>query len=109
MRLALLKPSRYYERLFLSPLYFGGLGRSNFYGMLLDTVWATISMAVVVSMRGMLNPAVAIAVYNQLEELNQLIGNFFSVVDAAAQTLPVRNPSPGFFLPCGCTAIQQPF
>ena len=36
----------------LSPLYFGSIGRSNFYGMLVDTVWATISMAVVIQMRG---------------------------------------------------------
>ena len=79
---------KYYERLFLSPLYFGAIGRSNFYGMAVDTVWATISMAVVVSMRGQIAPAIAIAVYNQLEELNSLIGNFFSLNDAAAQTLP---------------------
>jgi hypothetical protein len=33
-------------------------------------------------------PAVAIAVFNQLEELNSVIGNFFTYNDAAAQTLP---------------------
>ena len=40
----------------LSPLYFGSIGRSNFYGMLVDTVWATISMAVVIQMRGQVSP-----------------------------------------------------
>ena len=35
-------------------------------------------MAVVVQMRGKMSPAVAIAVYNQLEELNSVIGTFFS-------------------------------
>ncbi len=33
-------------------------------------------------------PAVAIAVFNQLEELNSVIGSFFTYNDAAAQTLP---------------------
>jgi ABC-type multidrug transport system fused ATPase/permease subunit len=79
---------RYWTRFQLSPLYFGSIGRSNFYGMLVDTIWATISMAVVISMRGQMAPAVAIAVFNQLEELNSLVGTFFSYNDAAAQTLP---------------------
>ena len=37
---------------------------------------------------GQMAPAVAIAVFNQLEELNSVIGNFFTYNDAAAQTLP---------------------
>ena len=45
-------------------------------------------MWVIISMRGGLSAAVAIAVYNQLEELNSLIGTFFTINDAAAQTLP---------------------
>ena len=53
-----------------SPLILGALKRTNFLGMLVDTLWALISVAVVVSMRGRAAPAVAIAVYNQLEELN---------------------------------------
>lgn len=79
---------RFYQNLQLSPLFFGSLGRSNFYQMLLDTAWQTISMAVVISMRGQLAPAVAIAVYNQLGDLNSDIGLFFTLNDAAAQTLP---------------------
>lgn len=70
------------------PLYFGANGRSNFYGMAVDTAWATVSMAIVISMRGQMAAAVAIAVYNQLEELNNLIGYFFEYSDEAAQTLP---------------------
>ena len=79
---------KFYQNFQLSPLFFGSLGRSNFYGMVVDTAWATISMAALVSMRGQLAPAVAIAVYNQLEELNNSIGFFFTINDAAAQTLP---------------------
>jgi|EP01043_Picozoa_sp_COSAG02_P009581 ABC-type multidrug transport system fused ATPase/permease subunit len=79
---------RFYQNFQLSPLFFGSLGRSNFYGMVVDTAWATISMAALISMRGQLAPAVAIAVYNQLEELNNSIGLFFTVNDAAAQMLP---------------------
>jgi ABC-type multidrug transport system fused ATPase/permease subunit len=79
---------KFYQNFQLSPLFFGSLGRSNFYGMVVDTAWATISMAALISMRGQMAPAVAIAVYNQLEELNNSIGLFFTVNDAAAQTLP---------------------
>ena len=79
---------KFYQNFQLSPLFFGSLGRSNFYGMVVDTAWATISMAALISMRGQLAPAVAIAVYNQLEELNNSIGLFFTVNDAAAQMLP---------------------
>ena len=43
-------------------------------GMAVDTAWAIISMGAVISMRGHLSAAVAIAVYNQLEEVNQLVG-----------------------------------
>ena len=80
--------TKFYQNFQLSPLYFGSLGRSNFYGMVVDTAWATIAMAALISMRGQLAPAVAIAVYNQLEELNNSIGLFFTVNDAAAQMLP---------------------
>lgn len=45
-------PFRYYQRFQLSPLFFGGHGRSNFYQMIVDTFWASISMAVVIGMRG---------------------------------------------------------
>ena len=84
---------KFYQNFQLSPLFFGSLGRSNFYQMGVDTAWATISMAVVISMkplvlRGSMGAAVAIAVYNQLEDLNGLIGTFFTINDAAAQTLP---------------------
>jgi len=80
--------SKFWERFTMWPLYFGALGRSNFYGMAVDTAWATVSMAIVISMRGQMAAAVAIAVYNQLEELNNLIGYFFEYSDEAAQTLP---------------------
>ena len=79
---------RFYERFLIWPLYFGALGRSNFYGMAVDTAWAIISMGAVISMRGQMSAAVAIAVYNQLEEVNSLVGFFFSEYDSAAQTLP---------------------
>ena len=39
-------------------------------------------------MRGSMSPAVAIAVYDQLEQLNSLMGTFFTINDAAAQQLP---------------------
>ena len=80
--------AKYWLRFQVWPLYFGSLGRSNFYGMGVDTIWAIISMTAVITMRGQMAPAVAIAVYNQLEELNQLVGFFFSYNDAAAQNLP---------------------
>ena len=38
--------------------------------MAVDTAWAIISMGAVISMRGQMSAAVAIAVYNQLEEVN---------------------------------------
>jgi hypothetical protein len=38
--------------------------------MAVDTVWAIISMAAVISMRGQMAPAVAIAVYNQVRKRN---------------------------------------
>ena len=80
--------AKYYQRFQTWPLYFGGLGRSNFLGMGVDTVWAIISMGAVISMRGQMSAAVAIGVYNQLEELNQLIGYFFEINDEASQSLP---------------------
>jgi hypothetical protein len=40
--------------------------------MAVDTAWAIISMGAVISMRGQMSAAVAIAVYNQLEEVNSL-------------------------------------
>ena len=80
--------AKYWQRFLVWPLYFGSLGRSNFYGMAVDTAWAIISMGAVITMRGQMAPAVAIAVYNQLEELNQLVGFFFTYSDAAAQNLP---------------------
>lgn len=43
--------------------------------MAVDTAWAVISMGAVISMRGTMSPAVAIAVFNQLEEVNQLVGS----------------------------------
>jgi hypothetical protein len=43
-------------------------------GMAVDTAWAIISMGAVISMRGHLSAGVAIAVFNQLEEVNQLVG-----------------------------------
>lgn len=80
--------SKFWERFTMWPLYLGAFGRSNFYGMAVDTAWATVSMAIVISMRGQMAAAVAIAVYNQLEELNNLVGYFFEYSDEAAQTLP---------------------
>ena len=80
--------NNFYKDFQLGPLIFASLGRSNFYGMILDTVWAAVSMTAVISMRGKMSGAVAVAIYNQLEELNQLVGYFFSYNDLAAQTLP---------------------
>lgn len=79
---------RYWQRFQIWPLFFGALGRSNFLGMAVDTAWAIISMAAVISMRGQMAAAVAIAVYNQLEELNQLVGYFFECNDEAASSMP---------------------
>ena len=42
--------------------------------MAVDTAWAVISMGAVISMRGTMTAAVAIAVYKQLEELNDYVG-----------------------------------
>eukprot|EP01052_Picozoa_sp_SAG31_P009034 SAG31_NODE_467_length_15267_cov_13.792919_10_plen_62_part_00 len=59
--------------------------------MLVDTLWATVAMMSVVSMRGSIAPAVAIAVYQQLEELNTVVAWFFSTVDSVADKMPVRS------------------
>ena len=79
---------KFWEWYQLSPLFFGSLGRSNFYGMVVDTAWATISMAFVIYSRGKMAPAIALAIYQQLEDLNQFIGTFFTLCDAASQSLP---------------------
>ena len=61
-------------------LILGSFGRSNFLGMLVDTLWASVSMTVVISMRGKVAPAVAIAIFNQLEvRCRQLLHRFCSI------------------------------
>ena len=44
------------------------------HGLIVDTLWALIAMMVVVSMRGKAAPAVGIAIFNQLEDLNNMVG-----------------------------------
>jgi ABC-type multidrug transport system fused ATPase/permease subunit len=58
------------------------------YSMVVDSLWATVSMAVVITTRGKMPAPVAIAVYNQLEKLNMHVGNLLSVNDVCAQALP---------------------
>jgi hypothetical protein len=78
----------FYKDLQVGPLVMGAMGRMNFYSMLVDTMWSVVSMSVVISMRGKATPAVAIAVYNQLEQLNDRVGDLLSVNDLCAQKLP---------------------
>lgn len=84
----LITNDNFYKDLQIGPLVMGAMGRMNFYGMLVDTLWSVVSMSVVISMRGKTTPAVAIAIYNQLEQLNERVGDLLSVNDLCAQALP---------------------
>jgi len=53
-----------------------------------DSMWATVSMAAVITLRGKVAPTVAIAIFHQLEQLNMHVGNLLSVNDVCAQSLP---------------------
>ena len=78
----------FFKDLQVGPLFLGALGRQNFYSMVVDTLWALVSMQVVISMGGKVAPVVAVGIYNQLEQLNGLVGQFLSVNDLCAQSLP---------------------
>jgi hypothetical protein len=58
--------------------------------MAVDTAWAIISMGAVISMRGQMSAAVAIAVYNQLEEVN-LSHLFWSAFPMFVRSLSWQN------------------
>jgi hypothetical protein len=55
-------------------LYLDSLFVIAVHGLIVDTLWALIAMMVVVSMRGKAAPAVGIAIFNQLEDLNNMVG-----------------------------------
>ena len=81
---------------------FGGFGKSNVHGLLVDTVWATISMFVVVSLKGKISPAAAIAIFNQLEELNNMVSWMWATVDAVADKMPQYSRIKEFLLVKEC-------
>jgi ABC-type multidrug transport system fused ATPase/permease subunit len=81
----------------------GGLGKANVHGLIVDTLWATCAMMVVVAMRGgSATPAVAIAMFNQLEDLNDMVGWMWSTVDSVADKMPEYSRIKEFLLVKEC-------
>ena len=66
----------------------GGFGKSNVHGLVVDTLWASVAMVVVVSLKGKISPAAAIAIFNQLEELNNMVSWLWAVIDSVADKMP---------------------
>ena len=66
----------------------GGFGKSNVHGLVVDTIWASVAMVVVVSLKGKISPAAAIAVFNQLEELNNMVSWLWAAIDSVADKMP---------------------
>ena len=90
----LLTNDNFYKELQVGPLFMSAMGRSNFYGMVVDSMWATVSMAAVITLRGKVAPTVAIAIFHQLEQLNMHVGNLLSVNDVCAQRFVHISESP---------------
>ena len=78
------------------------LCKANVHGLIVDTLWALIAMMVVVSMRGKAAPAVGIAIFNQLEDLNNMVGWMWSTVDSVADKMPQYSKIKEFLLVAEC-------
>ena len=70
------------------PLVFGGMKRKFFFNMLVNSIWSTVSMSVVVSMKGKAPAAFCLGVFHQLSQLAQLTDMLQLQVDVAQQSLP---------------------